>query len=108
MAEPERTYTQDLDGVWEALIALGDEDQKVAAVLRGNGIKGKPTEACACPIANYLAGIFGEMSTPEVDGATVKLLGWDHSAFMQLPEAVADFVVSFDSNCYPDLIEEAP
>ena len=106
VAEPERTYTQDLDGVWEALIALGDEDQKVAAVLRSKGIKGRKNEACACPIANYLAEIFGEMSTPEVEESTVKFLGWgdDH---MQLPDAVQDFVESFDLGWFPELIEEA-
>ena len=107
MAEPERTYTQDLDGVWEALIALGDEDQKIAAVLRAKGIKGRKNEACACPIANYLAGIFGEMSTPAVEETTVKLLGWDDRMHMQLPDAVQDFVESFDLGWFPELIEEA-
>lgn len=106
MNGPERTYTQDLDGVWEALTALGDEDQKIAAVLAAKGIKGKQREACACPIANYLAGIFGDKSTPEVEENTVKLLGWgtDH---MQLPDAVQDFVESFDLGWFPELIEEA-
>lgn len=108
MTELTQTYSHDMDGVWQALLALGDEDNKVAAVLRGMGIKGKPTEACACPIANYLAGIFGEMSTPEVDGDSVKLLGWDHTGHMQLPTAIVDFVVSFDSDVYPDLIEKEP
>lgn len=102
----EHTYSHDLDGVWQALLALGDEDNKVAAVLRSKGIKGRQKEACACPVANYLAGIFGDKSTPEVDGATVKLLGWDHRQHMDLPDAVTDFVLSFDGDVYPDLIEE--
>ncbi len=103
---PEQAYSHDMDGVYAALLALGDEDQKVAATLRSLGIKGKPTEACACPVANYLAGIFGEMSTPEIDGDVVTLLGWDHRTRMDLPTAIVDFVVSFDSDVYPDLIEE--
>ncbi len=107
MTAPVHSYSQDMDGVYAALIALGDEDKKVAATLRSMGIKGKPTEACACPVANYLAGIFGEMSTPEIDGDAVTLLGWDHRNRMELPQAVEDFVVSFDTDCYPDLIEVA-
>ena len=103
----ERTYTQDLDGVWEALIALGDDDQKVAAHLRGLGIKGRRTEACACPIANYLASIFGEMSTPEVDESSLRLLGWPHAGRLVMPSAIEDFVESFDLGWFPELVEEA-
>ena len=106
-AVAEQTYSHDMDGVWQALIALGDEDQKIAAVLAAKGIKGKQREACACPIANYLAGIFGEKSTPEVQESTVKLLGWSSRDFIQVPTAVEDFIESFDLGWFPELREEA-
>jgi hypothetical protein len=98
------TSEQELAGaVNNILDGLGDSSEKVAASLRGKGIKGRRCTAEQCPIARLLKS--------EIEGATWASVSsfcnatcvGSVSCRIRNPEPVADFVTSFDCGDYRDL-----
>ncbi len=91
------------------LIDLGNSPDEIATRLRLGGHVGVREEPCHCPVANYLLahGITGvrvvggdleddlDPLDPDVDRWTVPT-----------PEAVAEFVATFDAGGYDDLAVE--
>lgn len=71
----------------QALAALGDTPDAVAAELRRLGVKGRRRDAFGCPIAEYLRmlGLAGMVGTWAVNGESL-------TAF----PAVRDFILAFD------------
>lgn len=109
------TYEFSAAGLKQSLDALGTSANAVAGNLEAMGISGRVNEPDCCPVANYLR--------TSVKGATAACIGRDedltlyatvedgqksHVDVPTIPTAVAGFVVQFDAQRYPDLIEERP
>lgn len=87
------------------LSLLGNTSKEVAASLRAEGVKGRQTEAGACPVAVFLkrklpAYYFSVFSTVGVR----QFDDWEDN--IPVPKPVFHFLLDFDSGVYPDLIEE--
>lgn len=97
------------DGLKAALAALGGTPEEVAKTLADGEYRGKREHACACPVATYVTAVTGREAS--VLGAAVMLLV-DQSDPRNLrwvdvvsPDAVADFVVSFDNGMFEGLVK---
>lgn len=86
----------------EALTALGDTADQVAAHLRAKKITGCRFNACHCPVATYLAQS-GVVEKPAVGDKTIGYLADWGDVEVQTPSAVADFINRFDAGEFPDL-----
>lgn len=109
------------EGLQAAIARLGRRRQKVRRTLRKLGCVGDPDSCSSCPVAIYLIRTFGTEDVV-VDGphaVVTREVLLDHEGFgdfyedvevlqIQLPEPVMDFIASFDSRQYPDLIKEHP
>jgi hypothetical protein len=86
----------------ELLRRLGDTAGEVAGRLHDLGIRGKPYEIAACPLAAYLHDhgyrwfVSGHYATGVTSGTIQPV---------RLPLACVDFVERFDFGAYPDLVE---
>jgi hypothetical protein len=109
-------------GVEQALRALGRTSNEVAANLSALGFRGCRNNESNCPVANYLLAVMDGIRsvgvyTNDVEGeydehyrdGYVDLSAWAGGYPLQvdLPEPVVLFVIGFDDDKYPDLIEEA-
>lgn len=108
----ERTYTQDLDGVYYALqdLAHASDDGSVNAIaehLHALGIRGERKSAYCCPVANWLRLTFGDDCDPEVDAETIRVrkFGNHKGDFIDVPDEVSDFISYFDAGSYDDLVK---
>jgi hypothetical protein len=105
-------YTADLAGLEQALDALGDTADQVAAKLAAMGCNGTPGMAEACPIGHYLEQVMPcGYENPDDCGVAVECdedvirvrvedAGWLR---INTPGPVARFIVAFDRNDYPGL-----
>jgi hypothetical protein len=101
------------DGVLAALRALGSTVADVRQNLGALGIKGRTDDEGHCVVANYLKAAVG------AEGASV----WDvdctltrdyivdgevgiEDVIVDTPDHVGAFVIRFDAEDYPELIEE--
>lgn len=110
-----RTFDFSDEGLKQALDALGTSANAVAGNLEAMGICGRVNEPDCCPVANYLRtsiqGATGACIGRDEDltlYAQVEGSGESHVDAPAIPTAVAGFVVQFDAQRYPDLIEERP
>ena len=105
-------YTADLAGLRQALDALGDTPDRVAAKLTAMGCSGTPGMAECCPVGHYLEQVmpcgYEDLddcgSAVECDENTIRVrvedAGWLH---MDTPSAVARFSAAFDRHQYQEL-----
>jgi hypothetical protein len=101
------------EGLWEALKALGDTPEEIAAALRRLGIKGQQHNCADCPGARYLLAIWPDLDLVEFDVPIVQIRRQPERATVNPPEAVRSFVALFDNRQYAqDLVDrmedEAP
>ncbi|PRY17626.1 hypothetical protein [Pseudosporangium ferrugineum] len=91
--------------VTTALRSLGSTADGVADTLEAGGWRGLRHDAGACPVSLYLTAVVAGTRGAAVgsDQATVHPLDGP-DAEVDLPLAVADFVVAFDRGAYPDLV----
>jgi hypothetical protein len=77
----------------------GHSSDDIAATLANLGIRGKRGDQCACPIVAYLKsrGIRGDINV----GPLWVILNDD--ICIDTPQAVRQFIESFDNRAYPDL-----
>jgi len=85
----------------QALSDLGNTMDAVAATLRTKGIKGRRRSTCSCPVAKYLLSL-------GFVGVTVGDEVWVGDTMQRTPEAVCEFIATFDGGGYPDLDAELP
>lgn len=114
MTNPERSYTQDMDGVYYALQDLahvgGGSLTAIGAHLFNLGVRGERKTSFHCPIANWLRLTFGADCDPEVEEDAIRVHAFEDTepgAWIDPPDAITDFINAIDSGGYSDLIEEA-
>jgi hypothetical protein len=96
----------------EALTALGNTSNQVAATLQSKGIKGKCLTADACPIAMYINSILPNKTKCRVGGVVINFYDTSFidsgrfSASIGLTATIAEFISKFDTGSYPELIGE--
>ena len=92
-----------VDAVQDALRALGDTPNEVAANLLECGIQGTPGNGFKCPIAIYI----GLLRGPYHERPKVLVDRWRVSTPRRVtcatPPPVRDFIVAFDEGMYPAL-----
>jgi hypothetical protein len=107
MPTPARVAPQalsDLSTVITFLQALPDTSEAIAAYLHERGVKGAPGAECACPLYAWLS--------PYVAGTLTVQRGWarvdgdGYSAQVDVPTAVIEFTLDFDSGVYPFLYRD--
>lgn len=90
----------------KVLESLGPTSDAVANALRQLGVKGSRKSYCQCPISNYL--IHERFLNPEVLSISI-VVGPKGGRFaIEPPTSVAEFIVNFDQERYPDLIQWDP
>ena len=99
------TYDRDQWGVIQALDALGTTDDAIAASLKALGIGGERCMSAACPIANYIRSVFGQVDV-EVDPGLITVYDLDEHVSVWPEKPLVDFIEHFDAQVYPDLIKE--
>jgi hypothetical protein len=88
----------------EALSWLGETVEEIAEGLRARGIKGIPGNGTSCPLANYLSewwaigSVYDRYSVYSQNGEGPNFLG-------RLPDPCWEFILRFDANKLPDLID---
>jgi hypothetical protein len=87
----------------QALAALPDTPDGIAALLREQGIRGVRTDPCACPLAVYLTGL--NIEAPSVTESVVSINGAEE--WMFTPDHIEAFVRRFDGGAWPELVEVA-
>lgn len=109
------------EGLRAALARLGRRRQKVRRTLRKHACLGDPDSCNSCPVAVYLTKVFG-YGDVIVDGPQAIVsrdVVTDPEGFGNyyadvetirrwLPKPVTDFIDSFDSRQYPELIRSHP
>jgi hypothetical protein len=99
-------YPVSWDGLKQALAALGDTADEIAASLQAQGIKGAREDNRSCPVARYLEKVFPGWE-PDVQGREV-ILAHGHEVGIEVDvEPIGAFVQAFDDEGYPDL-DESP
>lgn len=89
----------------EALAALPDTADGIAAHLTAKGIRGVPADSYCCPVANYLTGAgFWAASVGDIRIEVVDDDSGSEEAVT--PKPVADFLRRFDSREWPELVSE--
>jgi hypothetical protein len=91
-----------LSRVRSLLDSLPKTPDKIAGFLQAEGIKGFRETASLCPIANYLRR---ELEYKAISIITTCVLIGNISGVVRLPEYVTDFVIKFDGDEYPFLVE---
>lgn len=84
----------------ELFTALGNTKQTVADRLLEAGHFGEAGSAVGCPVARYLTAAL-PLDFIYVDDSDAIYVG---TTWVDVPEAVAEFIVAFDRGAYPDLI----
>lgn len=97
------------EGLHDALIALGRTKRTVALTLMRGGWRGKRNDCAKCPVANYVAAMFGHDSILDVgpDSVTVTRDIWVDQGYgmgysdpqcivAHLPGAVREWIREFD------------
>jgi hypothetical protein len=102
-------YLASPEGLKEALSALGETADEIAASLQAQGIKGERSDAQCCPVARYLDQRFPGWE-PDVQGAYVSISHYEHGNHPGIHhevdvESIAAFVEAFDDEQYPALDE---
>ncbi len=88
----------------EALAALPDTADGIAAHLRAKGIRGVRENPDCCPIANYLSGT-GGLYGPDVDPSRIDAFTDEGDAEQVCtPAHIAEFVRRFDDGEWPELV----
>lgn len=118
----ELTYPFTEEGIEQALTALGTTPNAVATNLSAMGFRGCRDQESNCPVAHYLlasvpgmasVGVFAERVVSGTD--RVERFDSGHAEcfdiglineVVELPNAVAQFVLAFDLGDYPDLNSE--
>jgi hypothetical protein len=87
----------------QALAALPETPDGIAAYLRERGIQGQPGSACSCALAVYL--ISHGMSDPMVCTTGISaLVGGTRQRKSAPRTAIAQFIRWFDAGDYPALV----
>jgi hypothetical protein len=101
------------DGVLSALRALGPTSAEVRQNLAALGIKAPVQVEHSCPIALYLQKAVGgaQVSVWDVDITLTRQVIEDGQVFTEdvvvdTPDHIGAFVIRFDAEDYPELIEE--
>ena len=85
-------------------LSNAEDLEGVALVLREEGVKGKRSEPCSCPVARFLTGAEGIESVDAgfhvVTGRTRR----DHRV-RATPQPVAEFMREFDAGDWPEFDE---
>ena len=90
------------------LQALGDNAEDVAHLLQYGGWRGQPRDLHACPVALYLRTVVTDVTDAEVSTRHARVHTTDGTKItVDLPPAVAGFVVAFDAETFPRLIVTA-
>jgi hypothetical protein len=90
------------------LNALGDNAEDVARMLQFGGWRGHPSDHHSCPVALYLRTVVTDVADAAVDSSKAVVHTVDGTAVrVDLPPAVAGFVVGFDVGAFPRLIVTA-
>lgn len=87
------------------LDALGENTEEVAHLLQYGGWHGLPHSGSHCPVALYLRAVLPDVTEATVSSgkATIHTTGGDRIR-VELPPAVAGFVLAFDIGAYPLLL----
>lgn len=87
----------------EALAALPETADGIAAHLTAKGVRGVPGDGCDCPISNYLTayGFRRVWVTPAWMRAYPEP---DVRQTVETPTRIADFVIRFDRGEFPELV----
>ena len=91
-----------------ALQALGNNAEDVGHLLEYGGWRGLPRDLHACPVALYLRTVVNDVTDAEVSTTKARIHSSDGSTTtVDLPPAVAGFVIAFDAETFPRLIVTA-
>ncbi|MEV4134413.1 hypothetical protein AB0J72_19860 [Dactylosporangium sp. NPDC049742] len=100
-------YPATHDGVMEALTALGDTADAIAAVLLANDYTGRTASPACCPIARYLINTVPDLDANDVEIGTDDAGLWNaphnYGIYVDLPGPVVAFITDFDGGAYPEL-----
>lgn len=88
----------------EALAALPDTADAIAAHLAAAGVKGVPENGECCPVANYLTGL--DFDRVSVTLSRIQSRDYPDSrlADIRTPPPVQAFVRRFDAGEWPELV----
>ena len=96
--------------VRELLGSLGSDPGAIASSLTRLQVRGTPKSLNGCAMARYLQVVIG--SEPTITHITISRRaahlsrsGRHLDLTLKLPEAVSTFIASFDSGCYPQLLD---
>jgi|SRR5882724_6040145 len=93
----------------EALVALPNTADGIAAKFLAEGITGTPQDSCDCPLAAYASRETGYSASVGPNNMFVSHRGpeskWTVSTFdIPLSEPLSEFVMRFDRGNWPELI----
>ncbi len=88
------------DEATAALLALGSTADEVAETLLRGGHRGRLDDTCYCPVAVYLRALGADDPYVDLEWTTV---GWDSDP-VHVPDQIADFIETFDSGAFPQLV----
>lgn len=110
------------EAIQTALKGLGSTPDAVRDTLVAGGYLGKPGQACNCPVSNYMTdklnlirGDSTDAFVQNTEGFAICSSSWSYrtedegkqyasSAHRMNPEAVSEFIWSFDAGRYPELL----
>jgi hypothetical protein len=92
-------------GLVDDLTALGRSAEDIVHSIRSLDIKGVVRCSSSCPIANYLKG--KGWDNPMATQSYVAASNEGEQFYFQLTMPLHNFIVMFDREDYPDLIEDA-
>lgn len=87
---------------------LGSTPKAIAKNLKARGIKGTKCDSAHCPLAQFLVSTTKGATSVVVTGddAWVYTQGQGFTVIVDLPKACKDFVKSFDSGKFANLVEK--
>ena len=88
----------------EALAALPDTADDIAARLTAKGIRGVREASCNCPITNHLTGLGFHTVSVTLSRVIATRPGDRHPSDVRMPWWIAEFVHRFDSGEWPELV----
>lgn len=88
----------------QALAALPDTADRIAARFAADGIKGTRKDDGCCPVAVYLTSV--GLASPEVTENVIAVGGDDEDLFEFTPEHVVEFIQRFDNGAWPELVSD--
>lgn len=88
----------------EALAALPDTADGIAAHLTAKGIRGVTEDSCNCPMTNYLTGLGFDSTEVGERWVIARSFPGDRIEKVATPNHIREFIFRFDTGEWPELV----